>query len=235
MTKGKSPLFFKDYYYQVKYKCSFKALARRTIKPYMLVLEAGGGKRSVIGECNLKADHIVGMDIALDDIEENPSLDFKLIGHLENLPFKREVFDVIICRNVVEHLRNPYKVFKEFQSILKKEGCLLVRTPNLCNPIIVLSRILPLNMRTWVKKNIFHDSEGDTFPTYHRCNTKGRLLNAFNALGFQSDFHSYDGLMAYFDFSRILISFIVLYEKITDLKVLRWLKMWIILSVSKAD
>jgi SAM-dependent methyltransferase len=233
MKKGTSPLFFKDYYYEVRYRCSFKKLSQSTAKPESLILEAGCGKRSVISELNLKVKNAVGVDISPVDLQQNTAMDFRLLADIGKLPFKKDTFDLIICRNVVEHLPDPINVFTEFRMVLRPQGMILIRTPNLLNPIIFLSRILPLNIRIWIKKSVFHDTDGDTFPTYHRCNTKRRLINTFTSLGFQSNFLTYDGLMAYFDFSRILLSLIVLYERITDIRCLRWLKMWIITSFIK--
>jgi len=233
MKKGMSPLFFENYYYEVRYNCSFKKLSQSTVKPENSVLEAGCGKRSVIGELNLEVKNAVGVDISHIDLQQNTDMDFRLLADVGKLPFKKNTFDLIICRNVVEHLPDPISVFSEFRMVLRPQGVILIRTPNLFNPIIFLSYILPLNIRIWIKKNIFHDTDGDTFPTYHRCNTKQRLVNTLTSLGFQSNFSTYDGLMAYFDFSRILLSLIVLYERITDIRCLRWLKMWIIISFFK--
>lgn len=233
MKPEKVPLLYKDYYYKLRYKCSFKALAKQTIKPYMSILEAGCGKKSVINECNLKAQKCVGLDLKVNDLKQNECLDFKILGNLENLPFKTERFDLIICRNVVEHLQRPQKVFEEFERVLKTQGKLLVRTPNIYNPMMVLSAILPLNMRTLLKRKIFHDTEGDTYPTYYRCNSRRRLVKALAKASLDPNFIAFDGLMAYFAFSRLILTLVVLFEKITDIRFLRWLKMWIIMCFTR--
>lgn len=47
-----------------------------------------------------------------------------------NLPFKRECFDVIICADVLEHLRYPLQVLKNLLPYLSKEGFFLISVPN---------------------------------------------------------------------------------------------------------
>lgn len=109
----------------------------------------------------------------------------------------------------------------------------MVRTPNKFNPIMFLSAILPLNVRTWIKKNLFYDTEGDTFPTYYRCNSMGRMNKTLKRCGFQRTSTAYDGLMTYFNFSKILVTTITIYERITDLRPLNIFKMWLIASFRK--
>lgn len=43
----------------------------------------------------------------------------------EELPFKDESFDAIICMNTLDHTQNPYKVLKEIKRCLKRTGALL--------------------------------------------------------------------------------------------------------------
>ncbi|MFA6981752.1 MAG: class I SAM-dependent methyltransferase [Patescibacteria group bacterium] len=49
---------------------------------------------------------------------------------LEKLPFRQESFDVVIMNEVIEHLRNPEKVVKEVQRIIRSGGVLVLTTPN---------------------------------------------------------------------------------------------------------
>lgn len=229
----KEPIWFKKYYYSQRYQCSFRKLAARTITPNTLVLDAGCGKRSVIGEENLRTKFTVGAEASFEDIAVNSGADVRVVASLYSLPFKKGVFDLIICRNVIEHLENPGMVFREFLRIMKADALGLVRTPNISNPITFLSAILPLSVRGWVKRNLFHDEKGDTFPTYFKCNSGLSLADALNKTGFKLEFIAYDGLMAYFNFSTLILTLIVLFEKITDVFCLRWLKMWIIISFRK--
>lgn len=44
--------------------------------------------------------------------------------------FKSNTFDIITAFDVIEHVANPQETFKEFSRLLKKDGCLLIYTPN---------------------------------------------------------------------------------------------------------
>lgn len=52
------------------------------------------------------------------------------IGNAENLNFKRESFDLVCAFEVIEHLKNPNKMLEEIVRVLKKQGNLIISTPN---------------------------------------------------------------------------------------------------------
>ncbi len=54
-----------------------------------------------------------------------------VVGDLESgLPFKDEVFDEVICLNVLEHVGNPASLVQEISRVLKPGGALRLRTDN---------------------------------------------------------------------------------------------------------
>ena len=56
----------------------------------------------------------------------------KLVRHnAHNLPFSNESFDVIVSLQVIEHLEKLESFFKEANRVLRKEGLLIISTPNL--------------------------------------------------------------------------------------------------------
>jgi len=46
------------------------------------------------------------------------------------LPYKDRSFDYIICIEGIEHIENPYHLVREFSRLIKKEGTLVITTPN---------------------------------------------------------------------------------------------------------
>jgi ubiquinone/menaquinone biosynthesis C-methylase UbiE len=48
----------------------------------------------------------------------------------ELLPFKEGVFDYVTCVAGIEHLENPHHLTKEFSRLIKREGVLVITTPN---------------------------------------------------------------------------------------------------------
>ncbi len=48
----------------------------------------------------------------------------------ETLPIENESIDYVICQEGIEHIPNQLKVLQEFNRVLKKDGILLITTPN---------------------------------------------------------------------------------------------------------
>jgi len=63
-------------------------------------------------------------------------------GHIEDVkwPFTADMFDVITCLDVVEHLKNPRIFFQRCREYLKNEGVVIMSTPN---------RSVFYEMRSW--------------------------------------------------------------------------------------
>jgi len=49
---------------------------------------------------------------------------------VEDLPFKKRSFDVVICRELIEHVIDEKKALREISRVLKNKGYLLITTPN---------------------------------------------------------------------------------------------------------
>jgi len=54
--------------------------------------------------------------------------------------FDDQFFQIVICKHVVEHLKNPQKAINEMCRILKSGGLLLLATPNLDSPMRSLKK-----------------------------------------------------------------------------------------------
>jgi len=61
------------------------------------------------------------------DIDKKKRLD--IIGEVKKIPFKDEVFDSIICTEVLEHHKEPSIALKEIRRVLKKKGILYITVP----------------------------------------------------------------------------------------------------------
>jgi ubiquinone biosynthesis O-methyltransferase len=93
----------------------------------MLEIGCGMGGLSVI--LAKKGCDITALDFNLDYLEitklraSRYNLNLNLINSTaENLPFNDKSFDIILCYDVLEHTKDPYKVIKEISRVLKPEG-----------------------------------------------------------------------------------------------------------------
>ncbi len=94
------------------------------------VLDLGSGDKAFYNVCLSK-----GIDIS--EIDGAEGIDFEK----DKLPFNNETYDVVIFTAIIEHLYNANLVLSEINRILKKEGLLLIITPNI----------------TYAIKNFFND------------------------------------------------------------------------------
>ena len=95
---------------------------------------SGYGSHYVADSCS----EIVAVDISQQAISyaqnnyKKDNLEFKRIGDIEStdLPFPDTTFDAVISFQVIEHLIKDERFFKELNRVLKKEGVLIVATPD---------------------------------------------------------------------------------------------------------
>ncbi len=67
------------------------------------------------------------------------NMDKLVTGDVEGLklPFEQGYFDCIVYGDVLEHLRNPWKLLKEHTYYLKKGGCCIASIPNISHYSII--------------------------------------------------------------------------------------------------
>jgi 2-polyprenyl-3-methyl-5-hydroxy-6-metoxy-1,4-benzoquinol methylase len=81
----------------------------------------------------------------------------------EEIAFKDETFDKIICFEILHHLPNPEKGIKEMHRVLKWGGRILVSEPNSLSPVRRLSEIswkeasLEKSFYPWVLRKMFEE------------------------------------------------------------------------------
>jgi len=199
-----------------------------------VLLDAGCGKKGIMDKYNGRTRFTVGIDLRLEALKVNNSMDYSLKSNVEKLPFRNGSFNVVICQWVGEHLRKPKMVYKEFARVLKENGHLIIVTNSVYSPIMLASAILPSGFRDKAKEKVFpSEIKEDTFPTYYKCNCKKRCEKVLSDLGLSKNFSGYAGDISLFLFSKILFVLILLYEKITDLKRLNFLKLHILVHYKK--
>jgi 2-polyprenyl-3-methyl-5-hydroxy-6-metoxy-1,4-benzoquinol methylase len=101
-----------------------------------LVLDVGCGTcygTSILRR--LEETHVIGLDVNIDFLRYGKAvynIDDVILAHAGFLPFKQETFDFIVCLELIEHLSkdDQYNLCKELMVTLKKNGSLLISTPN---------------------------------------------------------------------------------------------------------
>jgi SAM-dependent methyltransferase len=108
------------------------------------MLDAGCG-----GICRVRLSvptYTVGIDASDDQLARNADLDEGIVGELEQVPIAPDSFDLVVCWNVVEHLREPIETVDRLITALRNDGMLLLAWPNLRSAKAHLTRALPYSM-----------------------------------------------------------------------------------------
>ena len=123
---------------------SFESISRikkdtNNFKPnYILEVGSSAGAISLQAKQLYPESKVVGLEPEEEAItvSKNMSNDFNLKnlffinGVGENLPFKDEQFDLIICHTVIEHVSNVEIVLSEMNRVLSPRGFIHLEAPN---------------------------------------------------------------------------------------------------------
>ena len=129
------PKLYENYHKDFEFESLFHTISvsKRIIKKVFkykrkgTVLHYGCGKSILLQLLkNLDWD-VYGIDISKEAIEFN--LNNNIPTHKSSY-FGRNMFDVIVARNLIEHLPDPKGFLSEMRRILKSDGIFMLSTPN---------------------------------------------------------------------------------------------------------
>ena len=107
-------------------------------RKFRRALDIGCGLGVMLEKLSQISEEVVGLDI-VNNTKTTKLILFDL--NLGKLPFKDELFDLIVCTEVLEHLCYPHQVLKEISRILIVDEYFVVGLPNSYN-IIDLFKII---------------------------------------------------------------------------------------------
>ncbi len=149
-----------------------------------------------------RAKQAVGCDADIAGLRANVLVRDRVANSLESLPFENGVFDVVVCKFVVEHVAAPLRVFREFWRVLRPGGVIAVLTPNRLSFFALVASLIPYSAKQLVKKWLFGGHSEDTFRTYYRANTPWTIDRLMRESGFECQrIEMLAGMWAFFIFS----------------------------------
>lgn len=160
---------FSQYWWSNRF---YGILVKRYGKRHSKLLEIGSGLGHLVAR--LEKDFItIAVDVnywALIESKKITHDSSHILSSTEELPFIDDLFSVIICKHVVEHLNNPEKALDDMGRITKEDGLLVLSTPNLDSPA-----------RKWKKKNWI----GYQDPTHISLKTPKEWTELINKAGYK--------------------------------------------------
>jgi ubiquinone/menaquinone biosynthesis C-methylase UbiE len=153
----------------------FEREVLKLVCPESIIVDVGCGREAqFVRRMSSQVKKAYGVDLEIPETAVEGNIEL-MYGDAEAIPLQDHSVDLITMYDVVEHLRNPERVFLECKRILKPGGSLVLTTPNKLYPPIVLGRVLGHRVRQWINRISTGTGEQDTFPAYYKANSGGAL------------------------------------------------------------
>lgn len=115
------------------------------VKPGSRVLDVGCSSRTLSRPLVDKGCVVFGVELDPHAAAQARSVCADvLVGDIETveLPYEHASFDVVLCGDVLEHLRDPAGTLMRLRPLLRQGGLLVLTTPNVANWAIRLNLLL---------------------------------------------------------------------------------------------
>lgn len=163
------------------------------------ILDIGSGTGHLIHGLSAVSKGCVALDIEPESLghiySKNPNIVCISSDVHYGLPFKKDSFDVVIASELLEHLNEPRRFYEEVRRVLKRNGILILTTPNSDNLTYKLFRLCPKPMavslakRAGVDMKLHPELSGDLDrknPHLHKV--EGFTLSELQDLGSKNGF-----------------------------------------------
>lgn len=166
---------FHPYYYSVVRKDIISLIEKNNIN----VLEVGCGIGSTLGRIKYLYPDATVKGIELQkEVAEIGAMNYDIVcGDIETimLDYEDNYFDYIIFGDVLEHLRDPWRVLEKVRKYLKKDGRILTSIPNILNAEVIFNLL---------KGYFTYEDSGILDRTHLRFFTKKEIIKMFEQTGY---------------------------------------------------
>ena len=137
-----------------------------------IIADVGGGKKPYAAVSGLSTDgkSYVGIDLDTAELESAPAGVYteKLVMDIcAPEPNCYERFDLIICRNTLEHVKDAAAAFEGISRMLSPNGRCYIKVPCRKAFFARLNLLLPNDVKRRIMHAIFPEKKGDGFPAFY--------------------------------------------------------------------
>jgi len=145
------------------------------------ILDIGSGKGCFLIDASKKGSDVYGLELSGEyisiSIKEAERQNVKINvtqGFAEELPFADDFFNFLNLSEVIEHVKDPLKVFNEMKRVLKKEGFVYISVPSRYSIFDTHFHLFFIN---WLPRKIAHNVIGilGKHKNYNSNNGKQRI------------------------------------------------------------
>lgn len=161
------------------------------------ILEVGSLPYNITTILKLKGYDVIGVDKnpkLHEEYIEKEGLDIRECDiEREELPFDRASFSTVIFTEVIEHLRiNPLETLRRINRVMKRDGVLILSTPNLYYIMNIYSFLLGNGMRNMQDGyKVFTQLEEKGYPGHFHIYSTSELKKMLSNTGFEINSISY--------------------------------------------
>jgi len=111
---------------------SLKHLSNKN-KSIIKIMEIGCGGGDYLSLLKKYISFLSGLEVQTTGVDfscpKREGIDYSISGDISNLKIKENYYDLIICYQLIEHVRNPKEVLKKMINSLSFSGILIIETP----------------------------------------------------------------------------------------------------------
>lgn len=125
-----------DYYRFRKLNGIIQEILKKKNKKEVLFVDIGCGDGQFMKYVSEYGPHDLKINfIGIDKYVERKSFDFQLLNDdvEQKINLQDKTADIIVCAEIIEHLKNTDQFIQEVRRILKDDGDLIITTPNLAS------------------------------------------------------------------------------------------------------
>lgn len=114
-------------------------------------------------------------------VKQHPNLEL-VVGDIAQCGLRSGVFQLILCSEVIEHVREPEAAFRELHRLLAADGVLILTTPQRYSSLEQLARVAYLPGVLQIVRRIYGESVWDD--GHISLMTEGEVLQRLQEVGF---------------------------------------------------